>query len=453
LFWHGHGFAHGFCDSRDTIIEEEPMGSIHPTTTQPAARPRFDGLWRHRDFMRLWAGQTVSELGSTITREALPYTAILALHATPIQMGLLGAAGAAPLLLFGLLAGVWVDRLHRRPLMIATDLARALLILSVPAAFLLGWLDIGQLYVVAALAGVLTVFFDTAYTAYLPSLVAREHVVEGNSKLGISSSLAEIGGTPLGGALVQLIGGPITLLLDAASFLVSAGSLARIRTAERAPEQPAAREHIGRDMATGLRAIWADRLLRPIAISTAVRSFFGWFFGAIYGLYALNALGMSPFALGLTVACGGIGSFLGAVLVRPLTRRLGFGRALAAMLLIGGAAGALTWLAGGAPTLAIPLMMAAQIVGDLGQTGAAIGETSLRQTITPARLLGRVSGSMNVLGRGVGTLGLLAGGVLAELIGLRATIAVASLGGLAGNLVLVFSAVRRLRELPEPIEE
>jgi Na+/melibiose symporter-like transporter len=428
------------------------MESLQSTTTQSAARPRFGGLWRHRDFMRLWAGQTVSELGSTITREALPYTAILALHATPLQMGLLGAAGAAPLLVFGLLAGVWVDRLRRRPIMIATDLARALLLLSIPAAFLLGWLDMPQLYVVAALAGVLTLFFDTAYAAYLPSLVPRDQLVEGNSKLGMSSSLAEIGGPPLGGALVQLIGGPITLLLDAASFLVSAGSLSRTRTVERAPEQPAAREHIGRDIAAGLRAIWADRLLRPIAISTTIRNFFGWFFGTVYGLYALNTLGMSPFALGLTVACGGIGSFLGAMLVRPLTRRLGFGRALAALLLIDGAAGSLTWLAGGAPELAIPLMMAAQIVGDLGQTGAAINELSLRQTITPAGMLGRVSGSLNVLGRGIGTLGLLAGGVLAELIGLRGTIAVAALGGLAGNLVLIYSEVRRLRDLPEPAE-
>src|SRR5215213_2083828 len=143
--------------------------------------PRFGGLWRHRDFMRLWGGQTISKFGSTITREALPYTAILILGASPIQMGLLGAAGAAPLLLLGLFAGVWVDRVRRRPLMIAADVGRALLLLSVPVAYLLGWMRIEQLYVVAALTGVLTVFFNVAYQSALPGLVRREHLLEGNS--------------------------------------------------------------------------------------------------------------------------------------------------------------------------------------------------------------------------------------------------------------------------------
>src|SRR5262249_23335746 len=203
-----------------------------------AARPRFGGLWSHHDFMRLWAGQTVSQLGSTVTREALPYTAILALGATPIQMGLLGAAGAAPLLLLGLLAGVWVDRLRRRPVMIAADLGRAVLLLSVPGAYLLGLLRIEQLYVVAALVGVLSVFFDVAYQAFLPSLVQREQIFEGNSKLGMSGSVAEIAGPPLGGTLVQLVGGPVTILLDALSFVFSARSLLRIRAPEPAPAAP-----------------------------------------------------------------------------------------------------------------------------------------------------------------------------------------------------------------------
>ena len=413
------------------------------------ARVRFGGLWRHRDFMRLWAGQTVSQLGSTITREALPYTAILTLGATPVQMGLLGAASGAPLLLFGLLAGVWVDRLRRRPIMIAADLARALLLLSIPLAYLLGWLGIGQLYVVAALAGVLTVLFDTAYQAYLPALVEREHLVEGNSKLGVSGSIAEIAGPPLGGALVQLISGPVTVLLDAASFLVSAISLGRIRTAEPAPTPPAERAHVGRDLAAGLRAIWADRLLRPIAIGSAIRHFFGWFFGAIYGLYALRALGMSPAVLGLTVACGGIGSFLGALLVARTPRRLGFGPTTIGALLLAVVGSALTWLAGGWPVAAVPLMVASQILGDLGRTAGEINLLSLRQTRTPDWLLGRVNASMNVLGDGIGTLGMLVGGLLAEAIGLRATVAVAVLGALAGTLWLASSPLRRLRALDE----
>src|SRR5215212_7981402 len=221
-----------------------------PLLADIGARSRFDGLWRHHDFMRLWAGQTVSQFGSTITREALPYTAILVLGASPWQMGLLGAAGAAPLLLLGLFAGVWVDRVRRRPLMIAADIGRALLLLSVPIAYLLGSMRIEQLYVVAALTGVLTVFFNVAYQSALPGLVRREHLLDGTSKLGLSESVAEIGGPPLGGALVQLISGPITLLLDALSFVFSAFMLRRIQAAEPPPRPAEHHEHIMRDLST-----------------------------------------------------------------------------------------------------------------------------------------------------------------------------------------------------------
>jgi MFS family permease len=417
---------------------------------------RFTGLWRHKDFMCLWAGQTVSSLGSTITREALPYTAILTLNATPLQMGLLGAAGSAPLLLFGLLAGAWVDRLPRRPVMVVADLGRALLLLSIPLAYLIGWLGIVQLCAVAALVGILTVFFDTAYQAYLPALVEREQLVEGNSKLGLSGSLAEISGPPLGGVLVQLIGGPITVLLDAVSFLVSALSLGRIGAIEPAPSAPAS--HNGADgdtfttlrasMFAGLLAIAADPLLRPLAISTAIRSFFGWFFGAIYGLYAIHTLGLSTMMVGLTVACGGLGAFLGSLLVRPLARRLGIGPAIVVGRLVEAGGFALLWLAGAAPVLALPLLVVAQIVGDLGDSAATINQLSLRQAVTPERLLGRVNAGMSVLGQGVGTLGMLTGGLLAGVIGLHATVAVAVLGILAGNLWLVFTPLRRVRELP-----
>jgi MFS family permease len=430
------------------------MESAIPETTQhpPEANPRPHGLWRHPDFMRLWAGQTVSQLGSTVTREALPYTAILALGATPLQMGLLGAAGAAPLLILGLFAGVWVDRLRRRPLMIAADVGRALLLLSIPAAYLLGMLRIEQLYLIAGLAGILTVFFDVAYRSTLPELIGREQLVEGNSKLGLSESLAEIAGPPLGGALVQLIGGPITLLLDALSFVVSALSIQRIRADTPIPPAEADRPHIMRDLTTGLRVIWGSPLLRAIAASSIVRNFFGWFFGAIYGLYALRTLGLSTAALGLVVACGGIGGLAGAALAGPLTRRLGVGPAIVGALLIDAAVTSLIWLAGGALPLAVPLLIASQLIGDAAMTAALIAEHSLRQTITPDRLLGRVNASMSVLGQGIGTLGMLAGGALAELIGLRATAGVAVLGiALSGALVLI-SPLRRQRELPPAAE-
>jgi MFS family permease len=398
--------------------------------------------------MRLWAGQTVSQFGSTVTREALPYTAILALGASPLQMGLLGAAGAAPLLLLGLFAGVWVDRVRRRPLMIAADIGRALLLLSIPVAYLLGWMRIEQLYVVAALAGALTVFFDVAYQSALPGLVRREHLLEGNSKLGLSESVAEIGGPPLGGVLVQLVSGPVTLLLDALSFVFSAWMLMRIRAEEPPPAPPEQHQHIWRDLSTGLRAIWADPLLRAMAGTSTIQSFFGWFFGAIYGLYAIRVIGMGTAMLGITVAFGGVGALLGALLVRPATRRFGLGPTIVGGLVISSAMSFFTWLAGGLPALAVPLMISVQLIGDGASTVAQIDQTSLRQTITPDRMLGRVNASMHVLGNGIGTLGLLTGGVLGELIGLRSTVAVAALGGLLGCVWILCSPLPRLRELP-----
>jgi MFS family permease len=363
-------------------------------------------------------------------------------------MGLLGAAGAAPLLLLGLFAGVWVDRVRRRPLMIAADIGRALLLLSVPVAYLLGWMQIEQLYVVAALAGVLTVFFDVSYQSALPGLVRREHLLEGNSKLGMSESLAEIGGPPLGGVLVQLVSGPITLLLDALSFVFSAFMLRRISAEELPPAPPEQHQHVRHDLATGLRTIWADPLLRAMAGTSAIQSFFGWFFGAIYGLYAIRVIGMGTAMLGVTVAFGGVGALLGALLVRPATRRFGLGPTIVGGLLISSAMSFFTWLAGGLPAFAVPLMISVQLIGDGASTVAQIDQTSLRQAITPDRMLGRVNASMHVLGNGIGTLGLLVGGVLGELIGLRSTVAVAALGGLLGCVWILWSPLPRLRALP-----
>jgi len=396
--------------------------------------------------MRLWTGQTISLFGSTITREAIPFTAILVLGATPFQMGLLGAAGLAPLLVVGLFAGVWVDRVRRRPLMLATDLLRALLLLSIPLAYALGTLSIAQLYVVMALAGVLTVLFDVAYESLLPQLVDREQLVEGNSKLGVSAALAEIAGPSAGGALVQLISGPLTLLLDALSFLFSAFMLLRIRAVEPPPERPAERPPVLRDVRDGLHAVFSHPLLRAMAVGAALRNFFGWFFGAIYGLYALQALGNSPLLVGITVACGGIGALAGALLTERLTRRLGVGWTIVGGVCLSTAMGPFIWLAGGLPLLALPLLMAVQIVGDGASTAAGINELSLRQRVAPERLLGRVNASMQVLGNGIGTLGLLTGGALAELIGLRATVAVAVLGGFVACVYLLCSPLRHVRE-------
>ncbi|HUX86637.1 MAG TPA: MFS transporter, partial [Chloroflexota bacterium] len=275
---------------------------------------RFTGLWRNSDFLKLWTGQAVSRFGSTITREALPLTALLVLGATPFQMGLLAAVAAAPVLLMGLVAGVWIDRRRRRPLMIAADLTRALLLVSIPVAALLGRLTIAQLFVVAALVSVVTVFFDVAFQSYVPFLVPRERILEANQKLGLSGSLAEVTAPGLAGALVQVVSAPLTILLDAGSFLVSALLLGLMRTPEMTPKPVDDQVSIRSEIRAGLRFVFAHPLLRAFAARALVDTFFGYFFAALYGLYCIRDLGMGPALLGLSVAAGGVGDLIGAVL-------------------------------------------------------------------------------------------------------------------------------------------
>ena len=229
--------------------------------TNGKPKSRFGGLWRHPDFMKLWAGQTISEMGSRITRDGVPYTAVIVLNAPASQMGFLTAVGAASVLLFGLLAGVWVDRFRRRPIMIAADLARAVILASIPIAAFAHRLSMAQLYVVIALAGFCTVFFDVAYQSYMPSLVERENLLEGNSKLAMSASAAEIAGPSLTGFLVQLITAPIAILFDAISFLVSAVSVMLIRKPEPAHQPSTTKPH----PIAGLRFVFSHPLLRPLA--------------------------------------------------------------------------------------------------------------------------------------------------------------------------------------------
>jgi predicted MFS family arabinose efflux permease len=403
-------------------------------------------LWRHPDFMKLWSGQTVSQFGSMVTRNALPLIGVLVLRASPWQMGLLSAAGSAPVLLIGLLVGAWADRLRRRPILIAADLGRAALVLSIPVAAMLGRLTLTHLYVVAALAGGLTVFFDVAYQAFLPTLVAPEQLFEGNSKLSLTGSLAEIVVPGITGLMVQIISAPVTLLIDAASFLASAASLAWIRAPEPLPASRGPRASVMREIGEGVRLTWGQPSLRALALAMAWRDFFGNFYGALYSLYALNVLGFSPATLGLLIGSGGLGALVGAALSQSFARRLGLGRALIAAQAVMGVLGLLIPLAGGRRWLAFGLMLLPQLGGDLFRAIFEIGALSLRQTVTPLHLLGRVGASMNFLVGGCATLGVLAGGALGSAIGLRPAIWVAALGGAATLLLLAFSPVAALRE-------
>jgi MFS family permease len=413
-------------------------------------RLRLTGLWRHGDFIKLWTGQTISQFGSHIGGGALRYTAILILGATPLQLSMLSAAQMLPMLLLGLLAGVWVDRLRRRPILIAADLGRGLLLLSVPLAYLLGLLRIEQLYLVAALAGALAIFFDVAYGAFLPSVIGRERLVEGNSKLGASDSVAEVAGPPAGGVLVQLISAPLAIFFDALSFLASALAIGLIGAPEPVPAAPRGQPSLRRDLAEGLRAVLHDPLLRALLGAGVTLNLFGNIIGTLYDLYLIRDLGMSPAIVGLTIGVGGISSLLGAFAAGPAVARFGVGRTLGGMLGLHILIATLIPLAYG--PLALPMILASQ-ASDILIAIYLINETSLRQAITPQRLLGRVNATFSFMTTGAGLGGALLGGALGELLGARAAIAIGVLGASLACVWVFGSPLGRLRAAPEPADQ
>jgi MFS family permease len=403
------------------------------------------GLWRHADFRRLWAAQSASLFGSEITALALPLMAVLLLDASPVQMGLLAAAGTAPFLLCSLPAGVWVDRRRRRPVLIAADIVRAVLLLSIPLMAWLGSLRIEQLYAVTFVVGVLGVFFEVAHYAYVPSLVGRESVVEGNSKLQISYSAAEAGGPGVAGLLVQVISAPSAIAIDAVTFLVSAVLLRRIETPEPLVATRTSRG-VRHDVEAGLRALLGHRLLRPIVLASMTESVFLKGIAAIFVLYATRELEISPLMLGVIMAVGGIGAIPGALLSAPAARRFGVGPTIIGGWLIAMAAWLLIPLATG--PLAVLVLAASMLLGGVAGTIVNVQQWSLRQLVTPDALQGRVTASHRFLVYGAYPLGALLGGWLGATLGLRPAIALCAIGALMAPAWVAVSPLRRLREQP-----
>ena len=408
----------------------------------------FSGLWHHPDFMKLWIGQTISEFGSRITRDGIPLIAVITLAATPAEMGLLTAFASIPVLLFGLIAGVWIDRLRRRPIMIAMDIGRALLLLAIPLAALTGQLRIEMLYIIVALIGVMGLILETAYRALLPTLVSRDQLLEGNSKLSTTDALAEIGGPSIAGLLIQWISAPLAVFFDAISFAFSSVSFALIRAPEPPPKPRSARSSALREALEGLETIARDPILRTLIIGVSLRSFFGSFFAALYSLYAIRELDVSPALLGIVISAGGIGALIGAVTAGRVQSRLGLGRTLTWTLAVGAVANLLIPLAAlfGSPLAAAFVLIAAQIVGDAAMLVYGINEISLRQTIVPDRLLGRTNASFGFLEQGIAPFGAIVAGALASVIGAQATLGIAVAGFLITALWMLRSPLRHLRE-------
>ncbi len=408
---------------------------------------RLNGLWRHPDFLRFWAAQTISSIGSQLTTVALPLLAALVLDATPGQMGVLAAVGLAPFPLVGLFAGAWVDRLRRRPILIAADIGRAVALAVIPIAYLLDTLPIELLWAVAFLTGAQSVFFDVAYVAFLPALVPRDRLLDGNAKLQVSASAGQVLGPGLAGALVGWLTAPFAILVDAGSYLVSALLIRRIQTSEPVAA-PSTGTHLWREIGEGVRIVRGQVTLRAIAACSATTSLFGFAFLAIYVLYMTRDLHLRATGVGLVFALGGVGALIGAALAGPLTRRVGLGPAMIGGQLLFGLFGLLVPLAVLVPHHALPLIAAAEFCQWLALLVYDVNAISLRQALAPRRLQGRVTATMRVLITGVQPIGALAGGWLGGQIGLAQTLVVGELGMFISVLWLLASPLRHLRTLP-----
>ena len=405
-------------------------------------------LWRHRDFLLLWVGQSVSRVGDQFTGLAVPVIAAYTLGAGPTEMGLLGAAGTFPFLLFGLLVGVWVDRRRRRSVLILADLGRGAMIATIATLGFVNLLGLGHLYIFAFLIGVLTVFFDVAYQAYLPVLVQRNQLVDANSKLEATNSLAGIAGSAVAGAVIQLFKAPVAMVIDALSFFFSAGTLAAIRRGEAAPNAADRRSVLG-EVAEGLSVVVKDPRLRHIAACTAWSNFFSSaVFSALLILYLKDALGFEPAGLGLLFGIGSIGGVVGAVVSSRVAKRIGVGPAIVlGAILFAFPMLPLPFVSG---PFAFPAIVAMFFVGIVGNLIYNINQVSLRQAIVPLRLQGRLNATMRTIVWGTLPLGAIAGGILGNMIGVRPAIIVGLAGGAFAFLFVLFSPVRSLQKIPEP---
>ncbi|MGH3079221.1 MAG: MFS transporter [Gaiellaceae bacterium] len=414
------------------------------------------GLWRHADFLKLWSAETISQVGTQVSGLALPLVAILVLDASAFEVAALATVQFLPFILFTLPAGVWVDRLPRRPILISGDLGRAALLATIPIAYAADVLTLTQLFAVAFLVGICTVFFDVAYQSYLPALVDREQIIDGNSKLEISRSASQVGGPGLGGALVEIFTAPYAVLVDAISFLGSGLFILGIRKKEEPPV--VARDADGRkpslwvELKEGLRFVLGNPNLRAQAGCTATSNLFSSVAFSIYLVFAVRELDLSAGLIGVIFSIGAAGSLAAAFSSTRMSSRFGIGPTTIGVGLLWGPA---TLVVAFAPSgnASIPILVASQLVLGFSIVVYNIVQVSYRQAICPQRLQGRMNSVMRFMVWGTIPIGTLLGGALGTWVGLRETIAVGAIGSGLAVLWIVFSPQRHLREMPEPIED
>jgi len=416
---------------------------------------RAVSVLRDPDFVRLWTAETISHFGTQISLLALPLVAVTLLNASALEVAALGTIEFLPFILFSLPAGAWVDRLRRRPILIAGDVGRAAALATIPAAYALGVLAIWQLYAVGFVVGTLTVLFDVAYQSYLPSLVDRDQLVDGNGKLETSRTIALTAGPALGGGLIGIVTAPLAILADAASFVLSAVFVSAIRRHEPTPDRHAdehgrARGRLRQEVADGLRFVLGNPYLRGIAASTGTANFFSNIAYATFIVYAVRDLRLTPLEIGVTFGLGNVGSIIGALTAERITRPFGVGPTIVGATLLGGPGLLLIALA--PREFAVPFLVAGAFLQGFGVVVYNINQLSFRQAITPTSMQGRMNATMRFIVWGTIPLGTILGGVVATLVGLQAAILVGAVGAFLAVIPLVLTPVRTLRDMPTPAE-
>jgi MFS family permease len=413
-------------------------------------------LWRHPDFLKLWSAETISQFGSQITGLALPLVAVITLDVSAFQVSALFVVESAPFLLISLPAGVWVDRLPRRPILVIGDLGRAVVLATIPIAYWLDVLTIWQLYAVGLVVGIFTVFFDVAYQSYLPALVEREQLVEGNSKLEVSRSAAQLGGPAAAGVLIQALKAPFAIVFDAVSFLFSGLFIFWIRKHEEnvptRAERKAAGSSMRAELGEGLRWVLGNPYLRTICASTATFNFFSSMMGAILIVYLVRSLEMSAGLIGVMFAIAQVGYLAGALTANRVSKKLGIGPAIMTGAMCG-VAQILIPLAPQDAHAAVPFIIVAELIVSFGVVVYNVTQVSMRQAITPERLQGRMNSVIRFIVWGVMPLGTLAGGAIATGFDLRTAIWIGAIGNALAWLPVTIGPVRTLRELPSVGED
>lgn len=418
-----------------------------PIGAQPTRRSRWGVLWTHAEFMKFWTGETVSLFGTQVTSLALPLTAIIVLHATPGQLGVIRFLQTVPFLLLALLIGAWVDRRRKRPVMIGSNAARFVLVGLVPILAVAGALGMPILYLIAFGIGVATVFFDVCWMSYVPSLVGKDQLPEANAKVSTSYAVADVSGPGLGGVLVQLLGAPKAMAADALSYLVSIGTLLAIKTEEPAPERPAERNLLA-EIREGLHQVLGNRYVRATTTMGGLWNFCNIMTDTIFLLYAIRELHFTPSLVGLVISVGMTGGIIGSVLASSFSRRFRYGPTIMIAAGFGTLPSFLIPAAQGSRTLLVVLFIVAYFLVRIGAVTANVLMITLRQTVTPARLLGRMNAAARTVLYTGGSLGAIAAGLLGSTIGLRNTLWVAAVGFAITLTPLLLSPIPTLRELP-----